>query len=240
MNIPTISASYRKARQLLSDLNLLETENTSREFNLNFNKFSSDFFQNFQDDDYDKIYKICIQNSDYDLLLKDGSFFQFSVLPNNTGSSSINKGNARFAYYQNPREHYNYEDFLKRIILSEMKDVTSDEVGDMFYSDYEQYISESKLKNSVTPIRYDYDVETYSKDKHPCSHFHIGLNNNIRLGTDKFILPYTFICFIIQHIYYDTWKSIIDISPFFKTNEPSIFIENDFFSDSEKKLIYIT
>lgn len=240
MNIPSIYTSYKKAKDILAELDILETENTSRAFSLNFSKFSAPFFNSFQGEDYDKIYKICLENSDYDLLLKDGSFFQFSVLTNTPTSSSINKGNARFAYYHNPKNHYTYAEFLEHIISRELEDINTNEVGDLFSLEYEQYISEAKLNSNVTPIRYDYDIKTYSPDRHACSHFHIGVNNDIRLATDKFIYPYTFVCFVIQHMYYQKWKYIDDITPFFKTNEPNSLVEPDLFSENEKKLIYIT
>ncbi|WP_375200695.1 DUF2290 domain-containing protein [Lysinibacillus sp. RS11] len=240
MNIPSITRSYDRAKKFLSDFELLETENTSRPFSLNFNKFSSEFFDCFQSDNYSNIYATCLENSDYDLLLKDGSFFQFSALPNSPKSINIERGNARFAYYHNPRFHYCYEDFLTNVVLADEPELHMEEIGDLFAVEYEQYISEAQLKKNVTPIRYDYDIKTYLPNKHALSHFHIGFNNDIRIATDKFIYPSTFVGFVIQHMYYTTWKEIHDLKYFFKSFEPISLIDNDLFNEHDRNLIHIT
>ena len=195
MNKNSILVSLEEVKTLLVKAQLYDYENTSRPRSVSGNKLSANFLSMMFSDDYDAIYKTAMKNLDYDFVLFDGSFLQFSV----TGHA--NNEIIRYAYFPNPRSHRTYYEFLID------NETTYDEAGDMFTEEYEQYVSEARLKNIVTPIRYDYDYDAYAKDSHhPASHLHIGLEENVRIPISKIITPQVFLLLVIRNIYFDHWK----------------------------------
>ncbi|MEG3900266.1 MULTISPECIES: hypothetical protein [unclassified Microcoleus] len=134
MNLTMMEEGFRKAKKILKDCNLLYSENYTRTLTFTPSKFSRDFFQTSQDiahnGDYRKLYQVAITNKDYDILLEDYSFFQFSC-----ESNLNNKVKYRYAYYEVPSEFPTYEEFLNENNFS-YKDC-----GEEFRPDYEQVIA---------------------------------------------------------------------------------------------------
>ncbi|ELY8226438.1 DUF2290 domain-containing protein [Enterococcus faecalis] len=235
MNISKLLISYKSSLKILRDTGLLKTENTTRAFDFSFSKFSTDFVNCFMDSDYEEIFKVSMQNGDYDILLNDDSFFQFSC--ENT-SGGVEKGNIRYAYYEKTRDYKTYSEFLTDL------DFNYSDVGEEFLGYYEQYISEAKLKTSVTPIRYDYDIKNFKSVSHPISHFHIGFNNEIRLPVDKIILPVDFVMFILQNVYPAVFKKCYDenliLSEFRTSKSKCEILSIDHFCDDTKKRLFLS
>lgn len=163
---------------------------------------SSQFKKASYSSDYITVYKAGIQNLDYDILLFDNSFLQFEFLKPIGEPAKI-----RYAFFQNPRLFYTYEEFLNilrqdGLITTE----TNEEIGDSLYDDYDQFLLEQNINPEATTIRYDADTNGYRPLIHSYSHIHIGHQNHIRIPSDKIISPIKFILFVLKHVYYEHWK----------------------------------
>ena len=61
-----------------------------------------------------------------------------------------------------------------------------------------------------TPIRYDYNPQSFSPIVHPVGHIHIGIKNSIRIGTHCQFNPLSFLLFCLRQMYPDYWKIILE------------------------------
>lgn len=206
MNIAAIMDSMSDVRKVLVESKLYKSRNKSRKFTLSSSKFSSEFLQVSQKKDYELIYKTALSKMDYDVLLEDDSIFQFSCSATTVGN--LDTSTIRYAFFENPRSYTTYVDFLHRYEMS------YEDYGDGFVDYYEQEIAEARLKDSVTPIRYDYDHELYVPVHHPISHLHIGHNNDVRIPISKILTPVVFVLFVIKNVYRERWKVAYDTEVF--------------------------
>lgn len=231
--VAKIKIGYSGAKKLLISSNISFTENTVKKLHFSKANYSSDFLELSQGDDYRKIYYAARKNYDFDLLLWDQSIFQFSYEVND--QNEINK--LRYAYFEPPNYIIPYEDFLKELNLD------YGECGDIFYEEYEQYKSEAKLKQSVTPVRYDYDADMYTGLRHPISHLHIGHNNKVRIPMSFIFSPKAFVAFIIRQIYYDKWKYLLNDKSYLKAysslKSVCIPLGDNVFNNQEKNDFFI-
>ena len=119
-----------------------------------------------------------------------------------------------------------------------------EDAGDAFIEEYEQYISEAKLKDFVTPIRYDYDYSSYDMINHSISHLHIGREEDIRIPLSKVLSPQAFTVLIIKNLYLEYWKKAISKDSFKNVFEKSkqncTAIEEELFAEFEKYQLYLT
>ncbi|AVK83602.1 hypothetical protein C3943_08470 [Lysinibacillus sp. B2A1] len=234
MNEATLLNSINDCKKILKELDLLNEYNMSRPNSLSMNKFSEEFIKLSQKKDYEKIYVTAMKNRDYDFLLNDDSFIQFSCKL----EKDLRKSTIRYAYYENPRNIKTYKEFLIEFDLGEDTD-------GILLEDYEQYKAESLLKNSITPIRYDYDGEQFVPIHHPVSHIHIGHNNEVRIPMNKVITPLKFIIFLMGNVYRKKWIEKLENNHDFKQNilrvkNNSFQLDNKLFSVEEEKLLYLT
>jgi hypothetical protein len=197
-------------------------------------KLSDEFIRLSTKRDYDKIHRIALENGDYDLLLEDYSFFQFT---------KDDAGVIRYAYYQTARDIPTYSEFLESLGFSK-EDIKSQDGGELpFINDYDQAVSEAKLCDSATPIRYDYNEGQYVKVIHPTSHIHIGHENEVRIPLKVILSPQSFVAFIIRHIYYDEWKkSMIKadfVQEYLKVKNSCHEVDIEKFDQDEKQDLYI-
>lgn len=199
MKIGKVATSYNEIVSFMKKINLLKKENYSRNVSFEFSKFSNEFVQIFQKNDYINIYVTAMENNDYDILLKDDSFFQFTY--DDRDCKII-----RYAYYENPFIYETYEEFLMKEL-----DTSIEDVGDLFMQEYEQYVSEASIKSSVNPMRFDYDEneEHYKEMLHTGSHIHIGHDNEIRLPTKYLLTPFGFVIFVIRNQYLAYYKELL-------------------------------
>ncbi|WP_070120434.1 DUF2290 domain-containing protein [Bacillus marinisedimentorum] len=234
MNIGSFLSSLRDVKYTLKEAELLKEINTTREITLDFGKFSESFLQVFQKNDYSKIYRTAMENNDYDFLLTDDSFFQFSCTPK---EGNLEHGSIRYAYYENPRNYPTYEEFIETIGFS------YEQCRDEFQNEYEQSIAEAKLKNTVTPIRYDYDFQLYEPIHHPISHIHIGHNNELRLPSDKILTPAKFVNFVLQNTYRRQWKSTFQNDKFrnkvLTAKRRCFKVDDSYFTRDEQEFLFI-
>ncbi|MCA2846922.1 MAG: DUF2290 domain-containing protein [Pseudanabaena sp. M135S2SP2A07QC] len=231
MSLAILEIGYKQVKKLLKESNLLLEENYSKDLNFSSSKFSSDFFEVCQGNNYRKIHEIALINKDYDFLLKDYSFLQFS------GDFNSSEDVYRYAYYEVPTIFPSYEEYLAS------NDLSYDECGDLFRQDYEQVADEGKLNNSVMPIRYDYDSKYYNPPNHSISHFHFGFRNQIRLPVNKLVTPHAFVSFVIRHIYWEKWKNLIkdpNFHPTYYVKSTCRNLDSTKFSSEEEKDFYLT
>ena len=226
--------SLDEIKSLLTEVNLLKTENNRRKRSVGNDKFSYEFLNVIFDTDYELIYKTAMKHSDYDFLLEDDSFFQFSA---KKGNKNLKDGKLRYAYYPNPREYATYLEFLSE------NNLKYEECGECFLEEYTQYISEAKLKNAITPIRYDYDYSQYDSDSHPISHLHIGLEQSIRIPLARVLTPQEFTILVLRNVYFEQWTKNLNskkyISILKKSKKSSNMLEDKYFNSSEKRHLFL-
>ena len=115
--------------------------------------------------------------------------------------------------------------------------------GDCFNEEYDQYISEAKLKNSITPIRYDYDFSEYDSSKHPISHLHIGMDQTVRIPIARILTPQEFTILILRNIYFENWTKVLNSESYIqilnKSKKDNNILEDEYFKASEKWHLYL-
>lgn len=241
MNEAVLKASINDCKKLLNKLEILAEYNTTRPQILTINKFSEEFIKISQKKDYLVIYNTAIKNRDYDFLLEDDSFIQISC----SLDGSNNLETIRYAYYENPRKVKSYEEFLREHFSEDFLEEEFLGGEPLFLRDYEQYKMEALLKETVTPIRYDYDLENFVPIVHPVSHIHIGHNNDVRIPINKILTPLKFIIFILRNVYRKRWLDIVDKDKDLKAyiltlkNKSNPLIQSQF-NNEEKQLLYLT
>lgn len=212
INENKIRGSKSNLINLLKQINLLGEINYSiPEGSFDKNRFSKEFLSVSQKGSYKEIYDCAMKNKDYDFRLKDNSIMQF------TTEKDIRRNivKLRYAYYKCPY---------------------------LIFGNNEAESTDIFLENYVS-IRYDYDLNEYEETIHPISHFHIGNDNNLRIPVDKIVEPLEFGIFIIRNIYIKEWKELVkDISIkdiCVKSKEKLEKINNDFFTNAERKFLYL-
>lgn len=141
-------------------------------------KASSDFKKAArQSNSYSQVYDVGAKNQDFNLMLKDHSFFQFT--------ETVERKDVRLAYYPNPYSFIEYQDDRQ----------TADSMlasGDITLQEFEQLISEGNLTFDIPIIRYDLSTEQYCSKYHPAAHFHIGFRAENRWPVNRVLSPFAF------------------------------------------------
>lgn len=232
MNEGKIKDSINKTRKLLSKMEILKEYKISNCNELDFDKkYSKDFKDIMFSDDYPNLYRTAMKNGDYDILLSNDSFFQFSY------EKTTKK--IRYQYYPNPFENMTYENFVKEQFGNEEGNEKS------YLPEYEQYIDENTIikYNKWFSIRYDYDKNEHQKYIHPISHLHIGLNNSTRIPLDYIVTPQLFVYIVCMLQFKDEWKKVVDdtklIEEYKTIKKKALEIENNILDRDEKNIIFI-
>jgi hypothetical protein len=224
VKFPSYQISISQLKQLIKRLGLVKAGYDKKGI------FSAGFVEQSRKGNYLDIYKMAIRNFDYDILLFDDSIMQFSYT--NPGGDKI----VRYAYYQFPFDMPSYEEYLGKSGLS------VEDVGDFFLDDYEQEVAEALINSSALAIRYDFSLREYSPSVHPASHFHVGLDNHMRLPIAYYITPMMFGIFILKQVYYERWTSFMS-DPSFRRHfenckKQCTKLERICFNDADKKELY--
>lgn len=171
--------------------------------------YSEEFLKISKGGNIIETYECAIQNFDYDILLKDDSLIQFQQINNDL----------RYAYIQNPYKFISKEEYVLLMHTTEelelYPDLSVEELIDE--NEYEQFLNEQKLNSISNYFRYDCSPAGYKPLVHSYSHFHIGMNENVRIPTSKIITPLKFTKFCIKNTYYDDWKLNFESDPSFIT-----------------------
>ncbi|RXE47295.1 DUF2290 domain-containing protein [Chromohalobacter israelensis] len=138
---------------------------------------------------YREVYDAGVRNQDFNIMLSEHSFFQFTLEENN---------DIRLAYYPNPYRFVEYIKY-KRDALSLLDD------NEITQEEYFQFLSEGDFTCDIPAIRYDYSLEQYCKDYHPAAHFHIGFYAENRWPTNRLLTPHAFLLKTLKHYYLGVW-----------------------------------
>jgi hypothetical protein len=144
---------------------------------------------------YPDQWSTCLKKDYYDFLLSDHSLIQFRWGGRPACCLS-------YSYYECPFRVLTYPEFLQR------EGMRVEDVGDAFRNDYDTYAAEGEPKDSVTPVRYDYNPDQYKEGIHPASHVHIGHLNEIRLGAKRILKPVSFVLLVVRQFYPHRWVSL--------------------------------
>lgn len=204
MTIGAFTQSVSRIPALLKEANLFREKGVKP-----LGSVSDEFRAASQKGRYFEIYKTALDNLDYDFLLYDESFFQFSF----SDSGVAGYPNLRFAFFQNPHEYVTYEEFLAEILETDY--ITA---GDIFLEEYSQFLSEMENNQNYATIRYDLDQKSYHALIHSTSHLHIGNSENIRIPCNKVMTPLMFVLFVVKHAYFNHWKNLIENYEHFEQN----------------------
>ncbi|MBX7534512.1 DUF2290 domain-containing protein [Qipengyuania sp. GH1] len=141
---------------------------------------------------YEELYLLGLRDVQYNMILNDFSFFQFS---------QDSENEYRFAYYPNP---YLGSDEAAVSSIKELHEYVSEGVLD--YEDYLRSISEVSVTRYPPMIRYEFSASQYDSEWHPASHLHIGIFADWRWGIAKFLNPKLFTLTVLRHLYPNAWR----------------------------------
>jgi len=141
---------------------------------------------------YEALYLYGLRLRQYNFLLSDYSFFQFSGKEN---------GEVRYAFYPNPFIGAKNDDVRN---VTEMDEYLTE--GAIEMEDYLHAISE--IRNSQHPplTRYEYAEAQYKELEHPCSHIHFGHHSDNRWPVRRKLTPQAFSLMVIKYYYVLDWK----------------------------------
>jgi len=205
----------KELEKLLSSVNLLEE---FLEYPSSINLSLSEIRRLSYTELWEEHYK---QNC-YHYNLIDGALIYFNI------------SNFSFSYIGCPYECMSFEEFLfSEDLLDEKKDYS-------LYSDYHQYISECSIREYPYLVRYDYDEESYNPGLHPAAHFHLGFNNDTRIGIHYIMSPKSFLYFILRQLYPEYWNIALKkklISPYIKKLAP--INQKKFYNSPDELELYL-
>lgn len=195
-------SSINEAVGLLNKLKLLKSKGSKGN-----GVYSEEFIKISKANNLVETYKCAIKNEDYDILLKDESIIQFQKKDDDL----------RYAYIQNPYKYISKEDYITLIYtaeeLEELSEFSLEELVNE--NEYEQFLNEQRLNSISNYFRYDCSPSGYKPLIHSYSHFHIGMNENVRIPSSKIITPLKFTKFCIKNTYFENWKTQFELDPDF-------------------------
>lgn len=224
--------SIKNSHETLKQLGLFKSSYSKN------STYSKEFLYKSKKSNYIDTYNAAINNLDYDIILKDDSFFQFEERLERM-SDGKKTTITRFAYFENPYNIISYEEYLSSIGF----DLT--EAGDEFKTDYEQAMSEKGLKDEFFSLRYDCSEATYKTGIHPYSHFHVGFRESYSIPINKHISPLAFVNFVVKSRFYDLWSSKMDTDEEFRKSYYSckkelIKVHSNFFKHHDVNELFLT
>lgn len=189
----TFKISIQTSIKLLKHINLFKGIGPKE-----FGEYSDEFKKVCRNNKHIEIYNTIRDNLDYEILLSDDSFFQFSYSPNYL----------RFSFIQNPRFNCSKYDYLKICFPDDdLNSLMENEIAGLIdENEYEQFLNEQEINSNLIYFRYDYDKTGYNPLLHACSHIHIGLNENLRIPSSIILTPLEFVIFAVKQCHYDVWK----------------------------------
>ena len=138
---------------------------------------------------YRELYLCGVENGDYNLLLDDYSFLQYSyTMPDHY----------RLAYYPNPFAG------MGAGFAAEVEEAVDD--GVLSYEEYSQYVSEQPYDVRIPVIRFELHVGACRASEHPAAHFHVGLHTENRWPVARKLTPRMFSLLIAKTYYSENWR----------------------------------
>lgn len=75
--------------------------------------------------------------------------------------------------------------------------------------EYDSLFETASRRPNVTPIRFDFHPAGYNPGVHPAGHIHIGLDNEIRISSNK-MNAVSFVLFVMRQMYPNSWRRLIE------------------------------
>lgn len=141
---------------------------------------------------YEDVYLVGMRDSQYNILLRDYSFFQFGM----GGRDGV-----RFAYYPNPFLGQATETLSE---LGELREYVSE--GILEVEDFLHRVSEIRHHRQPPMMRYEYSLSQYVENSHPCSHIHLGFHGENRLPVKRYLTAHGFCLLIFRLFYLENWQ----------------------------------
>lgn len=190
-------------------------------------KYSDTYYQTFHDGNYEKTFIVASKNRDFDIMLEDGSLFQFTAR---------NENDIHYSFLHRIEKNMSFDDFFNKYATNENIDTIEQE--------YEYYSAGDKERIYYCPIRYDVAESEYTEMHHAYAHLHIGIENDIRIPVDKILSPMHFVDFVIKHMYRAKWDNAYAKNEKFKVlvdclKSQSEKIADEYFTSAEQNLLYI-
>lgn len=167
------------------------------------NSFNASDFRNKS---YLDNWKEYIRNNLYDFMLFDSSLIIFKN----------EESNGSYVFFECPYKCLTYEEYCESHNVN---------IYDDYFEFYLDYLDTCNLKESPVMIRYDYDDSSYINGYHPVSHFHIGFDNNVRIGIERKLNPITFFLFVLRQHYNKKWLELVK-SDYYKEKFQSSYIKH--------------
>lgn len=220
-----INSSIRTARDFLQEYGLLLNSGMVSSF-----KASSNFLRVSRSGaTYKEIYESGLNGIEYNFLINDGSFFQFTK----------NDDVLRYAYYPTPYSYDSNHKGVKTLVqlMSE---------GEFQDREIDQLVSEYEYTLDIPFVRYDLSYEDYCENYHPAAHFHVGLFVENRWPVKKVLTPFSFLLKILSVYYVDWWTDKNNnnekalINRYISEVRSCSDISDTYFKKSEEQRFYIT
>lgn len=146
-----------------------------------------------------QIYDEICETYSFDIMLSDGSIFQFHKDGNNY----------RYCFMQSPKVKFSWDEYLHKNDLKE--DELTEEESYLYRSCYDNDEEDSfRYVENPIYIRYDVSGKEYCECSHPYSHLHIGLYNELRIPVSIILTPEQFTEFSVKMTYRELWKEKYD------------------------------
>lgn len=226
MNEGTFWSSYTDSVRFLKKLDLLKEENSHKRV-----PYTQGCAEYSRGKDYKELYQSLADNRDYDVLLKDDSMLQMS----------INGGESRLMFIQNPLLHVTFESYIEEIGWDK-EYLSVEQLHEAFDDDYSQVLEGMKLNSGAVYFRYDVDARGRKGNEniHAYTHLHIGLNNSIRIPVGVHLTPLAFTMFVIRHVYYDIWVNGVRSGAIKSGHKMQCeVLPSDMWTSEEKKFLYL-
>jgi hypothetical protein len=137
--------------------------------------------------DYNVVYETGLSLSQYNFILKDLAYFQFS---HSMGSEWA------LAYYPNPRVSGSPDALVE---FNELKDAA--DRGEINDEEFSSLASNLRVGNYIPRVRFEYSESQYRRVRHPGAHFHIGMSGEDRWASSRKLSPRSFGLLIAKHYY---------------------------------------
>jgi hypothetical protein len=190
VNKGQFAAQINAAEQLLRDLKLFGQRNTSVTYPVDMPAVARS-----KPTYYDE-YQYYVEQRLYDLQLSDGALLVFR--------GDLPEEEISYSFYPPPFDVPTYEAFVCEQLQIDAD--AAEEFGDAFMEDYQLVVDTARVRDAVTPVRYDYSPKLYEAGVHPASHIHIARQNEVRIGTVRRMMPMSFVLFVLRQAYPDAWR----------------------------------
>ena len=224
MNDNTFWSSYNDVVSLLKSIGFLK-ETVSHKY-YGYSQKSIECSRS----DYKTRYQSLIDNIDYDILLYDDSILQMN----------IRNGECRLLYIQVPTYYVTFEEYMVAVDLC---GYDKSDAYRLFSDDYAQFLIEQSINSGAVYMRYDVSENERKENIHAYTHLHIGIDNNIRIPVGMHLTPLAFVLFVIRHVYYDKWKSLMKekeyVKKYLNFKDGCESLPSELWSEEEKKSLYL-